>query len=493
MRRLVVAALVVLATLPALAAGAQVNASITGVTVSPQSPAPNESVTFTPTIRNLEGSGDAMVIDSVELRPSGGQGLPVYTRAQNLGTLSPGAKITVPLTHRFEEPGTRDLRIHVDAQNANTDESVELRYPVSLSVQKRHPQIDVQTNDSVAGVATNGSVRVANGLDTGVSNVEVAVSGDGVTVFDDRSVFASLEQGGTATADFRFRPERAGVNELTATVTYTLPSGTERTVTRNQTIETEPARRGVVLETSRSGSGTEQTLTVDIVNQGNAPAEDIVVTGVSENATISQTIVDSVPASSTRQVRLNATLSEPRADVAVTADYESGTVQRSVNATATLRATPASIELTGLDVAREDGLLQVTGSTSNVGTTTARSVVVRVVPSETVEPAPPNRDFFVGEVPGSDFSSFDLTARATGNVSSIPLEVSYLVDGERITETFAAPVDSGLAGQEEQQTGGGPGVGLFAVLGLGVVTVLAVAGLLFRRYRRGDDDDDVDI
>nr|WP_284438529.1 hypothetical protein [Halomicroarcula laminariae] len=472
-----------------MAAGAQVNASITGVTVSPQSPAPNESVTFTPTVRNLQGSGDAMVIERVELRPSKGQGLPVYTRAQNLGTLSPGAEITVPLTHAFEEPGTRDLRIHVDARNANTGESIQLRYPVSLSVQERHPQIDVQTNDSVAGVASNGSVRVANGLDTSVSNVEVSVSGDGVTVFDDRSVFASLEQGGTATADFRFRPQRAGNNELTSTVTYTLPGGTERTVTQNQTIETDPARRGVVLETSRSGSGTEQTLTVDIVNQGNTPADEVVVSGVSENATVSQTIVDSVPARSTKQVRLNTTLSEPRADVVVTAEYESGTVQRSVNTSTTLRATPAAIELTGLDVTREDGVFQITGSTSNVGTTTARSVIVRVVPSENVEPAAPNRDFFVGEVPGSDFSSFDLTARATGNVSSIPLEVSYLVDGERTRETFSAPVDTGLTGQQEQQTGGGPGAGLFAVLGLGVVVALVVAGLLVRRYRRGDDDD----
>jgi len=142
-RRLIVAALVVLATAPPVVAGAQANGSITGVTVAPQSPAPNESVTFTPTIRNLEGSGDALLIDSVELRPGSSSGLPVYTRVRNVGTLSPGAEVTVPLTYTFEEPGDRDLRVYVDARNANTNEPVELRYPVSLSVRERHPQVDL--------------------------------------------------------------------------------------------------------------------------------------------------------------------------------------------------------------------------------------------------------------------------------------------------------------------------------------------------------------
>lgn len=489
MRRVVVAALVVLATLPAVAAGTQVNATVTNVTVSPTSPAPGESVRFTATIRNLGSSGDPLRIDSVEIRDGRGNGLPVYNEVEDVGTLSPGADITVPLTTSFEDAGTRDLRVRVEGENANTGESVELRYPVAVSVQERHPQIDVQADDSVADVATNGTVTIANGLDTSISNVEVTVSGDGVTMLDDRSVNASVAQGATATADFRFRPERAGTHELRANVSYTLPSGTERTVTQSQTIETEAARGGVVLETSRSGSGTEQTLGVTIVNQGNTPAEDIVVTGESENATVSQTIVDSVPASSTERVRLNATLSSPTADVVVTAEYQSGSTQRTVSTARTLRATPATIELTGLDVAREGSLLQITGTTSNVGTTAARSVVVRVRPGENVEPAPPNRDFFVGEVPGSDFSSFDLTARATGNVSAIPLEVRYLVDGERKTETFSVPVGSGLPEEPAQgSSGGGPGAGLFAVVGLALVALLVVAGILVRRYRQGDDD-----
>jgi len=484
MRRLILLTLAVLAVAPPVAGAVQVNASITDVTVSPQSPAPGESVTFTTTVRNLQGSGDAMRISSVELRPGTSRGLPVYTRVRNVGTLGPGAEIPVPLTHTFEEAGTRDLRVYVNARNANTDERIELRYPVSLSVRQRHPQVNLRAGDSVAGVKSTGNVTIANGLDTRISNVEVSVSADGATVLDNRSVFASLGQGATETAAFRFRPGDAGTNKLTATVTYTLPSGTQRTVTQNQSIETETARGEVVLETSRSGGGSEQTLGVDIINQANTAAQDIVVTGRSENATVSKTIVGSVPPSSTERVQLNATLSAPRADVVVSANYESGSVQRTATTTRTLRATPAAIELTGLDVTRQDGVLQITGTTSNVGTTSARSVIVRVVPSENVEPAAPNRDFFVGEVPASDFSSFDLTARATGNVSAIQLDVHYLADGEQTRQSFTVPVDPGLTEQSERQSGVGPVGGLIAILGVAAVAVLVVAGVLVRRYRR---------
>ena len=491
MRRLILVTLAVLAVVPPVVGAAQVNASITDVTVSPQSPAPGESIRFTTTVRNLQGSGDAMEISSVELRPATARGLPVYNRVRNVGTLQPGAEMPVPLTHTFGEPGTRDLRVHVNAQNANTNEKIELRYPVSVSVRQRHPQINVQTSDSVVGAKSSGNVTIANGLDTRISNVEVTVSSNGATVLDNRSVFASLEQGATAVADFRFRPVEAGTSDLSATVTYTLPSGTQRRVTQNQTIEAETARGEVVLETSRSGSGTEQTLSVDIINQGNTAAQDIVVTGRSANATVSKTIVDSVPPSSTKQVQLSATLSEPRADVVVSANYESGSVQQTATTSRTLRATPAAIELTGLGTTHQDGILHITGSTSNVGTTTAQSVVIRVVPGENVEPAAPNRDFFVGKVPGSDFSSFDLTARTTGSTSTIRLQVDYLADGEQIKQTFSVPVDSEVTGQSKQQASGGPVVGLVAVLGLGAVAVLVITGILFRRYRGFEDEIDI--
>lgn len=489
MRRLIVVGLVLVATLPAVVVSAQANATVSDVRVTPSAPAPGETVTFRPTIQNFGSSSDALDITAVALRQNGVNEL---ARVRNLGTLSPGASVTIPLTTSFESSGTRDLRIYVYGVNADTGNEVQLRYPVSVTVRERHPQVDIQANDSVAGVASDGTVTVANGLDSDISNVEVNVSGDGVTMLDSRTVFASVSEGETITAPYRFRPDQSGDHRLRATLSYTLPNGTDRSVTQNRTIETDALDEdGVIVEVSTRGTGTDQRMVVDVLNQGNTAATDVVVSATAENATVTRALIGSVGPGETEQVRLNASLSEPRADVTVTAAYESGTDERTTTTTRTLRSNPGAIELTGLSVVREGGLLQITGSTSNVGMTATQSVIVRVLPDENIQPAAPNRDFFVGEVPSSDFSSFDLTARPTGNVSSVPVEVSYLVEGERRTQTFSVTVDEGVTGESREQTsgGGGPGIGLFAVVGLGLVAVLIVAAIMVRRYRRDSDDE----
>ncbi|WP_254280268.1 hypothetical protein [Haloarcula marina] len=488
---LAVAVLVTVTAVPVTVAAAGVNATVTDVSVSPSGPAPGETITFTPTIRNLQSSDDPLEIRSIALRRAGGGGVTEYTRVQNIGTLSPGSDVRVPLTHTFDSPGSRDLRVFVYGYNPNTDESVQLRYPVSVRVAERHPQLDIQTNDSVAGVASTGTVTVANGLDAPVSNVEVTVSGSDVTMLDGRTVVATLPEGETVTAPFRFRPESDGPHELEATLSYTIAGDTDRTVTRRTTIQTEVLREGVVLDAAGVGSGDSRSLAVDVINQGNAPVENVVVTAAADNATFRRAIVEAVPAGSARQVTLNATMTEPRADVTVDATYDVGTRQRQATTTTELRSVPGSIDLTGLSVTRDGGVLQITGSASNIGMTTADSVVVRVVPTENVDPAAPNRDYFVGTVPASDFVSFDLTARTEGNVSSVPVEVSYLVDGDRKRQTFdvgVATVDNDVA--TPSGTGGGPGAFL-PILAVAAVAVVVVVALLVRRSRRGDDELDV--
>jgi len=491
MRRIALTAVVLLVAVPAVATGLQANATVSDVTLAPNEPAPGETVTFTVDIENFESSGDSLEIDAVALRRNGdGSGITEYARVRNVGTLSPGASTSIELTHTFETSGTKDLRVYVYAENANNGNNVQLRYPVSVTVQERHPQLDIQANDSVSGVATNGNVTIANGLDTNLTNAELNVTGENITMLENRTVFAGVDEGGTVTAPFRFRAQSTGSHQLQTTLSYTLPNGTDRSVTQTRTIETETAGDGITVDAASSGGGSEQEVEVDVLNQGNAVAEDVVITAASENATVGQTIISSVEPGTTEEVRLNATLSESTADVNITADYETGSNGRTAATTTTLQSVPASIELTGLNTVREGDVLRISGSSSNVGMTAAQGVVVRVVSTENVQPAAPNRDFFVGEVPASDFSSFDLTARTDGNVSSIPIEVSYLVDATRRTQTFEIAVNGATAAQPQQpQTGGGPGIGLLATGGVAVVAVLVVTTVLVRRYRRDSADE----
>ncbi|NLV14710.1 hypothetical protein [Haloarcula argentinensis] len=491
----VMACLVVISSLPLSVAGASVKASITDVDISPSSPAPGETVTFDTTVRNLPDSDAPLDINAIAIRKSGGSGVTEYERVSNLGAISAGSTLEVPLIATFDSSGIKDLRVIVYGRDRGTGENVELRYPVKLNVEERHPQVDITANDSVAGVESTGEVTVANGLDTQITNVEVVVEGDGVEMTESRTVRSSVAQNGSITAPFRFRPASAGEHSLTATISYTVDGDTTRTTTRTTDIESDPLRNSVELDTTAVGSGTDRALRVAVSNGANAPISDVMVSATSENASFQRVLLENISASTTRQVRLNATMDEPRADVTVTADYELGTETEQTTTETTLRSAPGTIDLTGLDVIRQGGRLQVSGSASNVGSTDADSVLVSVVDTENVTPATPNRDYFVGTVPASDFVSFDVYARTTGNVTSVPLEVTYLVDDTRKRQTFDVATNQmgGSVPQPEQDgnSGGGDQNSMLPVFVAGGLALLVVVGVLVRRYRRSDDDIEV--
>jgi hypothetical protein len=139
----------------------------------------------------------------------------------------------------------------------------------------------------------------------------------------------------------------------------------------------------------------------------------------------------------------------------------------------------------------DGGRLRISGSASNLGTTDAQSVLVGVVDTDRVTPTAPNREYFVGTVPASDFVSFDVYATTEGNVSTVPLRVEYLVDGQRYTRTVevdAAGASRALAaGPDIDRSSGGGGFLLpLAVGAVVVVVVLAVVVRAWRASRGGD-------
>ncbi|MFC7226909.1 hypothetical protein N0B31_05795 [Salinirubellus salinus] len=152
-----------------------------------------------------------------------------------------------------------------------------------------------------------------------------------------------------------------------------------------------------------------------------------------------------------------------------------------------LERVPGRVELTGVDVGTEDGTTTISGSVSNVGLADVDAVVVRVVASEGVTPVAPNREYFVGTVPASDFVSFDVTARLDPNTTSVPLNVSYVADGDRQSQTVAVPIDAPLTPDPSGGGGGTGGLLLPALGGLLVVVVVAAFVLVAWRNRRAGD------
>jgi hypothetical protein len=214
-----------------------------------------------------------------------------------------------------------------------------------------------------------------------------------------------------------------------------------------------------------------------------------VVRGVATNATVGQAVVGTLAPDETATVRLPVQDLDGTATVEVRADYEvAGTAVSVAGDRVRLRSRPGRVELTGIDVQRESGHLVVTGSASNVGLSAVDSVVVRVREVDGVTPAPPNREYFVGSIPASDFVSFDVTARVTGDTTSIPLEVTYLSDGQRRVERVSVPVGDSALETPDRSGGSGSG-GLLLPAAIGVVVVVIVGVLVFvgwRNRRVGD-------
>lgn len=491
-RALALIVVLAVASLPGFAAATPVDVTIDSVEVSPSSPVPGDTVEITTTIANLQTSTAGFFVDKVAVLQDKDNDPDQYAKVLDVGTVPAGDTKRVPLTVSFDEAGTYDLRVQVIGRSTDTDEQTTVQYPVTLRVVDRSPQVDLDANDTAVGVQGDGSVTVANSLGAPIEDAELTVRGDGVTITNRREVLATLESGASRTVAFGYRPTESGTHTLNATLTYSTGPGTTRTVHETVTVEADPLEDRVTLDVSSVEGGSSQAVTVDVLNQGNAPLTNVTVRGRSANASVQRALVDRVAPGESRTVRLNATLSADRATVDVEAVYDVGAQRGSATATTTLTQTPGTIGLTGIEVVPDEGRLRISGSASNLGTTDAQSVLVSVVGTEQVTPAAPNKEFFVGTVPASDFVSFDVYATVDGNVSTVQLEVSYLVDGDRRTRTVAvdaAAASRALATQNAGRGEAGGGSGLLlpaAVVGVVALVVLGVVAYAWRNSRGGD-------
>ena len=491
MRTLVlfVGIVVLVAAVPAVVVGfgatgaTAANVAITDVSVSPASPVPGETITFTATVENFEGSNRTFVVRGAALRTRPNDEFAEFARIQDPGRIAPGATLRLPLIRSFDTPGTRELRVEVYGRAAGGG-SLRLTYPVTVRVAEADPRVAVDLSRPIAGVESNATVTVANGLDRDLRNVEVTLSGD-VTVERPRQVRSTLAAGESGTFVFGAVPTGAGETGLTAAVEYTLANGPTRRVADTKTVRTAELDDRVVLTANATGRRVSVTAT----NLGNVDAEGLVIRGVATNATVGEAVVGTLAPDGTATVRLPVRDIDGTATVEVRADYEvAGTAVSVGGERVRLRSRPGRVELTGIDVQRESGHLVVTGSASNVGLSAVDSVVVRVLEGDGVTPVPPNREYFVGSIPASDFVSFDVTARVDGDATSIPLTVTYLSDGQRRVERVSVPVRDAAMATPDRPDGSGSG-GLLLPVAVGVVVVVIVGALVlvgWRNRRVGD-------
>lgn len=484
--------------------------SIRNVSVAPTAPAPDEPVTVDVTVAN--GGRTAYWIEAVALRPAPDDPVAEYTRVPDVGTLTPGSRVQVPLTHRFETAGTHRLRAVVYFQ---PDDGVPRRVvaPVVVEVAEpndRGPTVDVDVGRAVVGSETTVDVRVVNDLDSSLVGGALSLSAPGVDVADDRRAFATVERGEALNASFEVVPTRTGRSTATLALEYTRGGGETRRVTRQVPIEVAAGR--VRLDARVNATDAGRVVVATVLNRRSDPVTGLRIRDRSDNVSLTGRLDDPVPPGATRTVRLplaGAATGEGAGVVPLEATYRvDGRVGRS-RTRVRVSDPPAEVTLTGVVVQRQGDRVHISGSASNVGLQPAQGVLVGVVDGRRATPAAPQRDYFVGEVGVSNFVAFDVYATVQSGVEAVPVRVSYSSDGRRRTTVVEVPIgDGGGAaaasvgpggpggdggGNPEGRpgggsSGGGPLSGPLSLVGaiLGVV-VLAAGGYVVVRRRRGGD------
>ncbi|NEU58817.1 hypothetical protein [Halorussus sp. MSC15.2] len=207
----------------------------------------------------------------------------------------------------------------------------------------------------------------------------------------------------------------------------------------------------MAVEAESTLPGSRTTLNVSLTNGVREPIRNVELQVQSDGVSVKDNRRNVAQLSGTATETFSFEVSgETSETVNLTADLEYTTAngtQRSVTRTLTPTLTelsnPGAVNLTGISVSRRGQTLQVTGSASNVGTTDVLSVVVGVQSNSNVSPGQSTAEYFVGEIPSSDFSSFKVQANLDSNASSvtIPLRVSYIVDDVRRVRTVSLTYD----------------------------------------------------
>ncbi|WP_225334982.1 hypothetical protein [Halomicrobium urmianum] len=393
-----------MAAVAGVAAAQDADVAISGVSVTPEEPAPGEEFDVTVNVSNLASSDGSARVTDIYVRAN--DDLEEYTRVENPGSIPAGGSLSVPFTLSFEETGTKNLRVHATVQTPG-GEYRSLEYPLYVTVAEPDDVlVSVPASEATVGEETPVNVTVANGAPGAISGVSVSLEGDGTVDSPERvtgSIGAASDRGFGYNVTF---PE-TGTHELSATVTYTTAQGVTRTVSESST--------------------------VDVVNESTDGEDEVA----------------------------------------------------------------GEVGLVGVET-RGSGVVTVQGEAANVGGSRVESVLLRVRETESVTPMSASGEHFVGGLNASDFDTFELIAEVEGNASTIPVEIEYLVDGERKTKTQQIPVDSdgGAAsdvGREPERTGGfeeermqtpsrDRSTGLLGGIGSLAVPLALVAGLLGGGY-----------
>ncbi|WP_101294285.1 COG1361 family protein [Halegenticoccus soli] len=490
--------------------------TVSNVAVAPGTPLVGETVTVTATVRNSVGSPSPVEIERIELR----EGDAVLDRAERVGSLSPGDDLSVPLTAAFDGAGVRTLELRVVGVDADGDE-VSVARPVPIAVEDAAPRLELAVPSPAVDAETPVRVTVSNPSETPVRNLVVRFDDPLGEPGIDRRAIPVLGPGATATVNLTAVPDAEGEQPVRVALDYATEAGTESTTAAERTVSVAPFVDDVGVEVRPeaprategptdaagslggllSGAGSAAGVTdggqaegdapttryeVVVTNFGTVPVENVVVTPRAGDTALPRERIDG-PLAPGERATATVDLADVRepTEVRFALAYDAGVRAGSAEAGFEYRPPVGEIRITDANVtARDDGTVAVTANAANVGRGEVTGLVAEVVPTEAVRPTYPQRDYFVGTVDGSDFAPFELTARVDDGAETIPVRLTYQVDGVDRQRVVDLPYEP-----PRERSGGGfslgsAGAGAAASAGLTLGALALAAVLLARRERR---------
>jgi hypothetical protein len=296
----------------------------------------------------------------------------------------------------------------------------------------------------------------------------------------------SLGPGGSVTVPLSAVFDTPGDKALTVYVMVRTENGGSQSYQYPVSIDvSETSVSTDLTATTFDNESTEVTLT----NFGNVNLSNVETTATIDGEVIERRSLFDVKQGSSQSVQFD-TQGLDGETVTFTASYTAAGRTHTTNLSHGVDyPVPGEVRLTGIETTRTATGVLLRGEAVNVGSTDTGSVLVSVQNSEHVSPTSPSGEYFVGAIDASEFATFELTATVQPGTESIPVEISYIIDGRQVTTTqqleYEAMRNGSQAanedGSESTADSGGP-LGGLALVGVGlVILVLGVGAYRWRR------------
>jgi len=451
------------------------------VDVSTDSALPGDDQTMTVRLSN----GLSAAVDSVDLTVDG-ENVDVRNPRQVTASVASGAsesfEFRVTPAAETVQPVNVTIQYSFEGDRRSVDYRLRPNFTPTNDIE--HPQVAMTAEAGEAGESRTATVTLSNGLDERIRNVELTVAGEQIEFDDPRRVAASVEAGVTEQYEFTVTPAVAERLPVEVSLSYTVGGerrGTEYTLEPSFGTADAPADRPQLqVDVEDAVAGASRPVTVTVANGLGNEVRQLDVSVSSPDVTFKSNarVRSALQAGGTAELVFTAVAEESGVyPVEVTFDYRDDGVQQRVTRTFDVEFAPPSnpgqITLTDVDAVAQGSSLELSATASNVGSERVESVVVSLPDSADVD----GREYFVGGVDGSDFSSFTISTTVDENITSVPVEVTYVVDGVQKTVTTEVPVEQTELRQASEPSGGSS-VPLIPVAVVGVLVI--VLGVAYR-------------